>query len=781
MAHCPCQDPRDVLAPPPEDRERTPVGAIIRRAIAALPSVRSAVAESPALEHMGVRRDELTRHWKSFDAKLRAGFLKVERNVESQDEEMAKLSLILKKAWVERGPVGMQFQLQNAFLGHIASSKSFSKDDYQNQKALADLRYPAEWYPATRRVQRKIILHVGPTNSGKTYHALKRLEEAGSGVYAGPLRLLAHEVYTRMVAKGIPSALITGEERRNSVAAHGMSKRTAQHFACTVEMIPLNQQMDVCVIDEIQMIGDLERGWAWTQAVLGVQAKELHLCGEARTVPLIRELAASMGDEVQVNNYNRLTPLDMDNDHVGFDFKDLRKGDCIVAFSVMEIHALRKQITTQTGKKVAIVYGSLPPETRAQQARLFNEPDSGYDVLVASDAIGMGLNLSIKRIIFAAVTKFNGFEKVSIPVPHLKQIAGRAGRYKSAHDANKEAEQTGENSNTTDVAATTPDGVTPEEIPDRFEFAEPPPGGGLVSTLNRSDMQTVQRALISEPEPIKTAGLFPPDPIIERFANYFPPGTPFSYILLRLHDICNINPRFHMCVLKDQLNVADTIQPIEGLSVLDKITLCAAPANARSTGNVLYNMAKCVADQKNGDLLDIEGFNWDLLDRPITADRELLRELEQLHKSIVLYLWLSYRFSGVFGTRALAFHAKSLIETAIEATLDELSKSKSVMNRIRKKKTTAGARRIDVGQGPESTKTPSMEQQMSAGSRYEQADILDGADDNQGVEPVEVTREAVLQHVADEDGTSAESKKEGRHAELDVDSRSSLKEGQANI
>ncbi|KKY15104.1 putative atp-dependent rna helicase mitochondrial precursor [Diplodia seriata] len=392
---------------------------------------------------MGVRRDELTRHWKSFDAKLRAGFLKVERNVESQDEEMAKLSLILKKAWVERGPVGMEFQLQNAFLGHIASSKSFSKDDYQNQKALADLRYPAEWYPATRRVQRKIILHVGPTNSGKTYHALKRLEEAGSGVYAGPLRLLAHEVYTRLVAKGIPSALIT------------------------VEMIPLNQQMDVCVIDEIQMIGDLERGWAWTQAVLGVQAKELHLCGEARTVPLIRELAASMGDEVQVNNYNRLTPLDMDNDHVGFDFKDLRKGDCIVAFSVMEIHALRKQITTQTGKKVAIVYGSLPPETRAQQARLFNEPDSGYDVLVASDAIGMGLNLSIKRIIFAAVTKFNGFEKVSIPVPHLKQIAGRAGRYKSAHDANKEAEQTLENSNTTDVAATTPDGVTPEEIPDQ--------------------------------------------------------------------------------------------------------------------------------------------------------------------------------------------------------------------------------------------------------------------------------------------------------------------------
>ena len=96
--------------------------------------------------------------------------------------------------------------------------------------------------------------------------------------------------------------------------------------------------------------------------------------------------------------------------------KDLRKGDCIVSFSVMGIHALRQQIERQTGKKVATVYGSLPPETRAQQARLFNDPDNDYDFLVASDAVGMGLNLAIKRIVFEASNKFDGAQRRTLNV-----------------------------------------------------------------------------------------------------------------------------------------------------------------------------------------------------------------------------------------------------------------------------------------------------------------------------------------------------------------------------
>lgn len=167
----------------------------------------------------------------------------------------------------------------------------------------------------------------------------------------------------------------------------------AKMMSCTVEMVPVNMTCDVAVIDEIQMLGNEERGWAWTQAFLGLQAKELHVCGEERTVPLVRELAAAMGDNIQVHHYRRLSPLKTMSTSLMGDWGRLRKGDCVVAFSKMEIHRLKWVIEHKTQKKVAIVYGSLPPEIRAQQAALFNDTNNEYDFLVASDAIGMGLNL----------------------------------------------------------------------------------------------------------------------------------------------------------------------------------------------------------------------------------------------------------------------------------------------------------------------------------------------------------------------------------------------------
>ena len=280
----------------------------------------------------------------------------------------------------------LRSQIKYAYYGYSAQRR-FTRTTLEDQAKLTDLRYPVEWYPHTRALQRQIHLHVGPTNSGKTYHALKSLEQAQSGIYAGPLRLLAHEVYTRLNARGKPCHLITGDERQY---VEGMD---AQMSSCTVEMVPTNYIVDVAVIDEIQMIGHNERGWAWTQAVLGLQAKELHLCGEERTVPLIRELVAAMGDNLEVHHYQRLSPLKTMSSSLGSQLKGLRKGDCVVAFSKERIHQMKRVIESWTKKRVAIVYGSLPPEIRAQQAELFNDPDNDYDILVASDAIGMGLNL----------------------------------------------------------------------------------------------------------------------------------------------------------------------------------------------------------------------------------------------------------------------------------------------------------------------------------------------------------------------------------------------------
>lgn len=292
----------------------------------------------------------------------------------------------LRQAFVENGEAGIDAQLRFALQGHVANSQ-FTQSDLLNQARLADLRYPYEWYPEARKIQRRIHLHVGPTNSGKTYHALKRLESASTGLYAGPLRLLAHEVFRRLNALGKPCNLVTGDERV-IVESEGVKMSS-----CTVEMIPVNLGVEVAVIDEIQMIGHEERGWAWTQALLGVQAQELHLCGEERAVPVVRELAAAMGDSLEIHRYQRLSPLRTMSTSLDGDLSKLRKGDCVVTFSRMQIHALRKDIEKITRKRVAVVYGSLPPEIRAQQAKLFNDPDNNYDILVASDAIGMGLNL----------------------------------------------------------------------------------------------------------------------------------------------------------------------------------------------------------------------------------------------------------------------------------------------------------------------------------------------------------------------------------------------------
>ena len=305
-------------------------------------------------------------------------------------EEASRLVQDLKNAYLNNGEESLDARLQFAFHGHVITQK-LSKTAIKEQRQIADLRYPIEWYPATRAIQRTIYLHVGPTNSGKTFHALEKLETATTGVYAGPLRLLAHEVYGRLNAKGKACSLVTGDER----IINPDSGPNATMISCTVEMIPLDRTFDVAVIDEIQMIGDDYRGWAWTQALLGLRAKELHLCGEERTVPLIRDLVASMGDKLIIRTYKRLTPLTAMSSSLHGSLKELKKGDCVVVFSRMGIHAMKQDIERATERRVAIIYGSLPPEIRAQQAKLFNDPESDYDILVASDAIGMGLNLSV--------------------------------------------------------------------------------------------------------------------------------------------------------------------------------------------------------------------------------------------------------------------------------------------------------------------------------------------------------------------------------------------------
>ena len=250
--------------------------------------------------------------------------------------------------------------------------------------AYTDLSSPLLWYPQARRMKRKVIFHAGPTNSGKTFAALEKLAACKIGVYCGPLRLLAHEVYDKMNQRGIACNLRTGETI--------IEDKRISLYAATIEMANLGLEYNVAVVDEIQMISDPHRGWAWTQALLGLRASELHLCGEPSAINLVRNLISGTGDSFEIRHYERLTPLSVSKTHVR-GLHSLQAGDAVVAFSRSDIFLLKSAIEKATRFKVATIYGNLPPETRAEQAKLFNDSENSLQILVASDAIGMGLNL----------------------------------------------------------------------------------------------------------------------------------------------------------------------------------------------------------------------------------------------------------------------------------------------------------------------------------------------------------------------------------------------------
>lgn len=209
---------------------------------------------------------------------------------------------------------------------------------------------------------------------------------------------------------------------------------------------------------------------------------------------------------------------------------------------------------------------------------------------------------------------------------------------------------------------------------------------GLVTTLEDFDFPVIAKAMKEEPEPIRTAGIFPPATVVERFASYFPPSTPFSYILMRLHELSQMHSRFHLCGLRDQLWIADLIEPIQGLTVTDRNILCACPASKSDRDLIVRLMpalARCIEQQGGGALCDIEEMPLEVLELEMSPSRDYLRKLEQLHKAIVAYLWLSYRFAGIFSTRPLAFHVKGLVEEKIEHVLHQFSFTESQRRKVK--------------------------------------------------------------------------------------------------
>ena len=270
-------------------------------------------------------------------------------------------------------------------------------------------------FPLARGLKRKIVFHVGPTNSGKTYQALKALEEATTGYYLAPLRLLALEGYENLKRENVAVSLITGEEE--------IIDEESTHISSTIEMMNSSVDVDVCVIDEIQMIADRDRGWAWANALMGAPAKKVILTGSSNALPAVKELCVYLGEELEIIEFERKNELAMMQYPTSM--RKIEPQTAVVAFSRREVLSLKQQLSEKY--RVSVVYGNLSPEVRREEARRFREGES--EILVATDAIAMGLNLPIKTILFAKDNKFDGLRRRELLPTEVLQISGRAGRY----------------------------------------------------------------------------------------------------------------------------------------------------------------------------------------------------------------------------------------------------------------------------------------------------------------------------------------------------------------
>uniref|UniRef100_A0A453LSI0 Helicase C-terminal domain-containing protein n=3 Tax=Aegilops tauschii subsp. strangulata TaxID=200361 RepID=A0A453LSI0_AEGTS len=296
----------------------------------------------------------------------------------------------------------------------------------------------------------------------------------------------------------------------------------------------------------------------------------------------------------------------------------------MVTFSRREIYKLKKKIEMAGNHLCSVVYGSLPPETRTKQATMFNDEASDLNVLVASDAIGMGLNLNISRIIFSTLKKFDGICTRELTVPEIKQIAGRAGRYGS-----------------------------------KFPVGE-------VTCLDAEDLPLLHSSLKSPSPIIERAGLFPTFDLLSVYSRLH--GTDFLHpILERFLDKAKLSPDYFIADCEDMLKVAAIVDELP-LALHDKYVFCQSPVDVRDDISTqgLTQFAENYA--KKGTVRLKEIFTPGTLRVPTTHNQ--LQELESVHKVLELYVWLSYRFDDSFPDRELAASQKSICSMLIEEYLE---------------------------------------------------------------------------------------------------------------
>ncbi|MEW9899939.1 helicase-related protein [Chitinivorax sp. PXF-14] len=453
------------------------------------------------------------------------------------------------------------------------------------QSALKLAFYP-ETFTTARQMPRRFIAVLGPTNSGKTHRAMEALAKAASGVYLAPLRLLALENYERLDEQGVKVSLVTGEERRLTEGA--------THIASTIEMLDTHRRVEVAVIDEIQMLDDPDRGSAWTAAVCGAPAETVYLVGALNARPAIEALATRLNCPLEITELSRKSPLTVEAQPLR-SVKALKKGDAVIAFSRKDVLYWRDQITA-AGLSVATVYGNLSPEVRRAQAKRFREGEA--EVLVGTDAIGMGLNMPISRIIFTTAEKFDGQEQDVIEAWLAQQIAGRAGRF----------------------------GLHEE---------------GFVAGYDDNTHKMLRKLLKAKIDPLRDSG-FRVAPSMDHLNQIMAAtGEPrLEKLLLLFAKNIDVNDEFFMPTnLADQVERAAWLDALP-LSLADRLLLSLVPISTRipRLNDALASWAKNLAQGK------VSG----LEEQRYQHSRYPLQAAEDACKLYSAYAWLSYRMPKHF-------------------------------------------------------------------------------------------------------------------------------------
>ncbi len=477
----------------------------------------------------------------------------------------------------------------------------------QIREASGYERYAAI-FPLARALERRFLFLAGPTNSGKTYEALKLASEADTAEILSPLRLLALEHYERMSEEGLSAGMVTGEER---VLAQGTT-----HIARTIETLDLSRTVDVCVIDEIQMLGDPSRGWAWTQAVVGAPARLVVLTGAPEAIPLVEHLLAMTGEPLEIRILKRKGKLRVEG--APAKLEKLSRGDAVVAFSRRDVHELRARLV-QAGRTVATVYGALGPEVRRAEAARFRSGEA--EILVATDAIGMGLNIGpLRRVVFSTLRKFDGQCERQLTAMEIKQIAGRAGRF-GHHDE------------------------------------------GLVTALSAGGSYgpveaVISKALAGETAKLRGKAYVRPSRDTVLSATEVLQTDRLGRVLRHLNDtLVAGHPDLRMADMEEMIELAALLDTVD-LPILDRLSYSMAPVDGRETLAVELLLDWARQHARDGWVLPPNfGINADLL------------KLEARVKIATSWLWLAQRYPEVYEDVEAVVDLRASLNARIEQQL----------------------------------------------------------------------------------------------------------------